>query len=105
MVHAIVATAAAPLVGQLHLVALPTPESNPHAVGRITSVEPTEHMSGTLPVWTIVIEIVDSDDAAARAMIPRAVAIDAYATTGECERWFEVDTQHYRLHGYGRNHW
>ena len=76
-VHALIATAAAPQVGQLHLVALPAPEANPHAVCRIKSVEPTGRTSGKLPVWTIEIEIVDGDDAAARAADPLSVAIDA----------------------------
>lgn len=105
MVHAIVATAEAPQVGQTHLVALPAPDADPHAVGRIRSVEPTGHMSGKLPVWALEIEIVDGDDAAARAIFPRSVAIDGYATVQECEEWFAIDAEHHRRHGYGRNHW
>ncbi|MEH2499577.1 hypothetical protein V1294_006056 [Bradyrhizobium sp. AZCC 1678] len=102
--HAILSTnAAPPVVGSLWLVAMPTPTTNPHAVGRILSV--ARRPGGHMPTWNLTVAVENDDDAVAKRAYPHSLAIDCYATPAEAERWHAVDLEHFGRRGYARNHW
>jgi hypothetical protein len=104
MMYAILSTdSAPPTVGSLRLVAMPTWDTNPHAVGRILSV--TRRPGGHMPTWDLNVAIVNDDDAAAKRAYPHSNPIDCYPTIDDADRWHAVDFAHFARHGYGRNHW
>lgn len=105
IMHAVLSTAhGCPQPGQLLLIAMPTPDTNPHAVGRIVT---TQERPGrwAMPTFTLTVAVENADDAAARAEFPHAPVLDCYPTTQEAERWHAIDEWHAKIHGYGRNHW
>lgn len=103
--HAILsADAWTPQVGARLLVAMPTPTSTPHAIGRISSVTP--RAGGTMPTYDLTVEIANNDHAAAMAASPTALALDCYAADPvDGERWHAIDVGHYSRHRYARNQW
>lgn len=94
-----------PQPGERLLIAMPTPNSNPHGVGRIVSVVELPPRRLEMPTYTLTVAVESADDDAARAEFPHATALDCYPTAGEAERWHAIDEWHTRIHGYGRNHW
>lgn len=94
-----------PAVGDRCLIAMPRPDSHPHAVGRIMSAVP--YAGGSMPTFflTVTIENADNDAALAEFEFPRTLAIDCYPTIIEAEKWHAIDEEHVAKHGYGRNHW
>lgn len=105
IMHAMLSTASGcPQPGERLLIAMPTPNSNPHGVGRIISAEERPGRWKT-PTFTLTVAVVSTDDEAARAEFPHVTALDCYPTAAEAERWHAIDEWHARIHGYGRNHW
>lgn len=97
-----------PQPGTRWLIAMPTPTTNPHAVGRIITAVPHGdwlHGGRTLQRFQLTIAIENEDDAAAKRQFAGHLAIDCYRTLAEAERWHWVDDEHVDYHGYGRNHW
>lgn len=102
--HAILSTdSRPPAVGELLLVAMPTPDTNPHGIGRIVSVTPRP--GGHMPTFELAVEVQSADDVAAKAAFPHAVALDVYADQADAERWHAVDVEHFGRRGFARNHW
>ena len=103
-VYAILSTdVAPPAVGSVWLVATPTWDTNPHCIGRIVAV--TRRPGGHMPTWDLQVEIVNDDDAAAKAAYPHSNPIDCYSTVAEADRWHAVNFAHFARAGYARNHW
>jgi hypothetical protein len=102
--HAILSTdGTPPAVGDHLLVAMPTPETNPHGIGRIVSVTPRD--GGHMPTFDLTVAVETADDAAAKAAYPRSIALDVYADQADPERWHIVDIEHFGRRGFARNHW
>lgn len=102
--HAILSTdGPPPAVGELLLVAMPTPETNPHGIGRILSVTPRP--GGHMPTFDLTVVVENADDAAAKLAFPSSIALDIYAGQADAERWHAVDVEHFGRRGFARNHW
>lgn len=106
IMHAMLSTSrGCPQPGERLLIAMPTPNSNPHGVGRIISVVELPPGRLEMPTYAMTVAVESADDDAARAEFPRVIALDCYPTAAEAERWHAIDEWHGKLHGYGRNHW
>jgi hypothetical protein len=106
IMHAMLSTSrGCPQPGERLLIAMPTPNTNPHAVGRIVSVAEAPRGRLEMPIYKLTIAVESADDEAARAEYPQVIALDCYPSATEAERWHAIDGWHVRIHGYGRNHW
>lgn len=105
IMHAMLSTSGVcPQPGGRLLISMPTPNTNPHAVGRIITVEPRPGQ-WPMPTFTLSVAVESADADAARAEFPHAIALDCYPTPAEAERWHAIDEWHVRMYGHGRNHW
>ncbi|MBN9007559.1 MAG: hypothetical protein J0H40_19350 [Rhizobiales bacterium] len=105
IMHAVLSTAhSCPQPGARLLIAMPTPDTNPHAVGRIVTAEERPGR-WAMPTFTLTVAVENADDTAARDEFPHAAVLDCYPSPQEAERWHAIDERHVKLHGYGRNHW
>jgi len=106
IMHAMLSTSSGcPQPGDRLLIAMPTPNTNPHGVGRIVSVVELPPGRIEMPIYKLTVAVESADDEAARAEYPHVISLDCYPTAAEAERWHAIDEWHVRMHGYGRNHW
>jgi hypothetical protein len=100
--HAILSTnARPPTVGSLLLVAMPTPNTNPHATGRILSVTPRP--GGHMPTFYLTIS-----ERQRRRRQERFSALDGARLLFDDCRCREVaclDVEHFARRRFARNHW
>lgn len=109
LLYALLTTAhGCPGPGTRMLIAMPTPTTNQHAIGRIvTAVPHGEFVTGgrTLPRFLLTISVENAADAAAKQQFSGHIALDCYLTLEEAKRWHTVDDENVDYRGYGRNHW